>query len=69
MISGMDINPEGKLIATIDTAGVCLISDLENQDYMYHHLLQYSAGKPFGSVIYNLPIYIQNAVVDADGAH
>lgn len=33
---GMDISPDSKLIATINNAGTCLISDIDTQAYIYH---------------------------------
>ena len=35
-ISGLDFNPVGTLIATIDHSGVCLISDVNTDDYSSH---------------------------------
>ena len=35
-ISGLDFNPLGTLIASIDHSGVCLISDINTDDYSSH---------------------------------
>ena len=35
-ICGLDFNPLGTLMATIDEEGVCLISDVNTNDYSYH---------------------------------
>ena len=35
-ISGLDFNPSGTLIASIDRGGVCLISDVNTDDYSSH---------------------------------
>ena len=32
MISGLDFNPTGEYVATIDEGGVCLISDVNKND-------------------------------------
>ena len=35
-IPGLDFNPAGELIATIDRYGVCLISDVNTNKYSFH---------------------------------
>ncbi len=35
-ITGFDFNPAGDSIATIDSYGVCLISDLNTNNYGFH---------------------------------
>ena len=35
-ITGFDFNPLGILAASIDQYGVCLISDIETNDYKFH---------------------------------
>ena len=36
MITGLDFNPAGELVATIDNDGICLISDVNTGNYNYH---------------------------------
>ena len=36
MITGLDFNPAGESVATIDDSGVCLISDVNTGNYSYH---------------------------------
>ena len=36
VISGFDLNPLGTLMASIDDYGVCLISDINTNDYIFH---------------------------------
>ena len=36
MISGLDFNPTGEYVATIDEEGMCLISDVNKNDYSFH---------------------------------
>ena len=35
-MSGLDFNPTGEHVATIDKEGVCLISDVNKNDYSFH---------------------------------
>ena len=35
-ISGLDFNPTGEYVATIDEEGVCLISDVTTNNYIFH---------------------------------
>ena len=35
-ISGLDFDPLGASVASIDEGGVCLISDLDTDEYRYH---------------------------------
>ncbi len=35
-IAGLDFNPAGESIATIDSIGVCLISDVSTDKYVFH---------------------------------
>ena len=41
-ISGLDFNSLGTFVASIDQYGVCLISDINTNDYSFH--LQMSSG-------------------------
>ncbi len=36
VVTGFDLNPAGDSIATIDKYGVCLISDLNTNNYVFH---------------------------------
>ena len=36
MISGLDFNPTGEYVATIDWRGVCLISDVTTVNYRFY---------------------------------
>ena len=36
IITGLDFNPTGEYVATIDMAGVCLISDVTAANYRLH---------------------------------
>ena len=40
MITGLDFNPTGEYVATIDLRGVCLISDVTTVDYKFHKKLE-----------------------------
>ena len=42
MISGLDFNPTGEYVATIDEGGVCLISDMDKNDHSFD--LQFPSG-------------------------
>ena len=46
VICGFDFNPLGILTASIDAFGVCLISDINTNDYSFH--LQMGSG--FGNL-------------------
>ena len=35
-ITGLEINPNGETVATIDCFGICLISDIDTNKYSYH---------------------------------
>ncbi len=35
-VAGFDFNPAGDSIATIDASGVCLISDVNTNNYGFH---------------------------------
>ena len=35
-ISGLDFNPSGTLIASMDRSGICLISDVSTDEYSFH---------------------------------
>ena len=35
-ISDFDFNPAGETVATIDSDGICLISDINTDDYAFH---------------------------------
>ena len=39
MITGLDFNPTGEYVATIDDKGVCLVSDVNKNDYSFHLLI------------------------------
>ena len=51
-ISGLDFNPLGTMAASIDFTGVCLISDINTNDYSFH--LQ------IGSLLSNLINYLSS---------
>ena len=36
MITGLDFNPTGEYVASIDKEGVCLISDVATANYTFH---------------------------------
>ena len=36
MITGLDFNPTGEYMATIDDGGACLISAVTKNDYSFH---------------------------------
>ena len=36
VITGLDFNPTGEYMATIDEDGVCLILDVNKNDYNFH---------------------------------
>ena len=36
VITGLDFNPTGEYVATIDWKGVCLVSDLNKNGYRFH---------------------------------
>ena len=36
MISGLDFNPTGEYVATIDSRGVCLIADVNKNNRSFH---------------------------------
>ena len=35
-IAGLDFNSSGETVATIDKYGICLISDINTNDYIFH---------------------------------
>lgn len=41
-LSAIDINPDGRLVATTDHKGTCLISELDSQAYLYHKTFEIS---------------------------
>ena len=43
-ISGLDFNPSGALTASIDHYGVCLISDINTDDYSFHLQMSLESG-------------------------
>ena len=45
MISGLDFNPTGEYVATIDDKGVCLISDVTTANYTFHQEVGRLGGK------------------------
>ena len=46
-ITGLDFNPNGEIVATIDSSGVCLISDVNTDSYRFHLYLNMDKnGKP-----------------------
>ena len=56
-ISGLDFNPLGTLTASIDKYGVCLISDINTNDYSFHLQM----GSSFGNLInYLFSLYYRN---------
>ncbi len=36
VFTGFDFDPAGEFIATIDSYGMCLISDVDTNDYEFH---------------------------------
>ena len=44
-MSGLDFNPTGEHLATIDKEGVCLISDVTTADCTFHEEIGWCAGK------------------------
>ena len=36
MITGLDFNPTGEYVATIDMYGVCLVTDVTTANYRFH---------------------------------
>ena len=44
-ISGLDFNPLGNLIASFSEDGICLISDVDTDDYRYHLKIGSEHGK------------------------
>ena len=56
MITGLDFNPTGEYVATIDEEGVCLISDVTTANYTFHKEVEEgSSGKFDSSEIFFLP--------------
>lgn len=51
-VSGLDFNPEGTLVATIDRYGTCLISDLNTDNYKFHKKI----GNKKGNFMINLEL-------------
>ena len=45
-IEGIDFNAEGKLSAMIDTGGVCLISNINTDEYLFHLKLELKQQNP-----------------------
>ena len=45
MVSGLDFNPTGEYVATIDWEDVCLISDVNTNNYRFHKELGGYSGK------------------------
>ena len=43
--SGLDFNPTGEKVATIDNGGVCLISDVTTVNYKFHKEVGEHRGK------------------------
>lgn len=43
-ICGLDFNPTGESVATIDATGVCLISDINTDSYSFHQQIGTKAG-------------------------
>ena len=54
MISGLDFNPTGEYVATIDEGGVCLISDVTTANYTFHKEMEGDRGKFDSSEIFYL---------------
>ena len=54
MISGLDFNPTGEYVATIDEGGVCLISDVTTANYTFHKEMEGDPGKFDSSEIFYL---------------
>ena len=47
-ITGLDFNPSGTLTASIDHHGVCLVSDINTNDYSFH----FKMGTKPGNFVY-----------------
>ena len=45
VITGLDFNPTGEYVATIDWEGVCLISDVTTVNYSFHERVGQFLGK------------------------
>ena len=45
LITSFDFDPSGERAATIDYAGVCLISDITTNDYTFHLNMDGGSGK------------------------
>jgi hypothetical protein len=44
-ITGFDFNPAGDSIGAIDRSGMCLISDVNTNNYVFHLLLGFPGGR------------------------
>ena len=47
-IAGLDFSPNGELAATIDSDGVCLISDVNTDSYHFHLNMELKNEDGFG---------------------
>ena len=52
MFTGLDINPTGEYVATIDSNGVCLVSDVTTANYTFHKEVGEDPGKFDSSEIF-----------------
>ena len=57
-ISGLDFNPSGTLIATIDCSGVCLISDVNTDDYSSHFKMGGREGNLLNFILLIIAAYL-----------
>ena len=51
IITSLDFNPDGEMVATMNQFGVCLISDLSTNTYRFHLDLKTKKGNPFFPLI------------------
>ena len=58
VISGLDFNPSGTLIATIDRSGVCLISDVNTDDYSSHFKMGGREGNLLNFILLIIATYL-----------
>ena len=57
-ISGLDFNPVGTLIASIDHSGVCLISDVSTGDYSSYLKIGVREGNLLSFILLMIAAYL-----------
>ena len=57
-ISGLDFNPSGTLIVSIDYSGVCLISDINTDDYSFHFKIGEQKGNLLNFMLLKIAAYL-----------